>query len=121
MAFIVDEFGNIETYQGDSGTLVVEELPTDRNYSLYFSIYNDKRQIIGETEPIALNGATMKSIPIEASLTDLLTVPKDEDYAEYYYGLKLCVNGEEDTLIIDDGDIGSLNIVRVYPKKVEGV
>ena len=119
--FIVDDNGNAEIYQGDSGTLTVEDLPTDQYYTLYFAIYNERRQRMGNEISVALGGSDVADINIPASLTDLLTVPRDEDYQDYYYGLKLCVNGEEDTLVIDDGDIGGLNIIRVYPKKVEGV
>lgn len=121
--FIVDDNGNAEIYQGDSGTLIVEDLPTDKSYTLYFAIYNEKRQRVGNEIFKALAGADVADINIPASLTDLLTVPRDEDYKDYYYGLKLCIPSteEEDTLVIDDGDIGTLNTLRVYPKKVEGI
>ena len=50
-----------------------------------------------------------------------MTIPKNKEYAIYYYGIKLCSdNGFEDTLLIGNGDIGTLNTMTVYPKKVEG-
>lgn len=129
--FIVNEQGNIELYQGDSGMLTVEDLPTDKDYTVYFSMYDNKRNIIGfELNINAYAGTTPNTIryksvtfAIPASLTDLLTVPKGEDTAEYYYGLKICESGTnmEDTLVINDGDIGDINTITVYPKKVEGL
>ncbi len=69
------------------------------------------------------NGSDTVSIEILSSLTDLLTVDENEDSTEYYYGLKLCLEdtGYENTLIINDGDIGDINTITVYPKKVEGI
>lgn len=59
---------------------------------------------------------------IPATLTDLLTVPKDEDYAVYYYGIKSCTGDVEDTLFLgNNGTFGTLNTFTVYPKKAEGV
>ena len=121
--FLVDDYGNIELVQGDSGELVVEGLPTDKSYSVYFAIQNENRQIVSETDPIDAGFGSMVTINIPASLTDNLIVPIDEDYGIYYYGIKICnsVTGLEDTLVIDNGDIGDLNTVKVYPKKVEGI
>lgn len=57
-----------------------------------------------------------------SALSDLLTVKKSEDTATYYFGVKLCesVSGSEDTLILGDSELGELNTITVYPKKVEG-
>ena len=38
MAFTVDENGNISLVQGDSGTLVVDGIDTDKNYTVYLGI-----------------------------------------------------------------------------------
>ncbi|MBR1374366.1 hypothetical protein IJ556_07970 [bacterium] len=124
MAFVVDEdTGNITLVQGDSGEITVNGLPVDKNYSIYFSFYDEKRKIIG-TEATAQTGyAAIKTFTIPSSLTDLLKVDKEDEYAIYYYGIKLCdsTTGFEDTVCINDGDIGDLNYVYVYPKKVEGI
>ena len=51
----------------------------------------------------------------------LLTVPQNASCEIYYYGVKLCSDSTfEDTLLIGNGDIGSLNTITVFPKKVEG-
>lgn len=132
MAFIVDKNGNIELVQGDSGMLVVEDLPTDKDYTVYFAIQDAKRNIIGsQISTNAYSGTapdttrvTSVTFAITASLTDLLTVPKGEDTAEYYYGIKICNSASpssEDTLMINDSDIGDINTITVYPKKVEGL
>jgi hypothetical protein len=122
MAFMVDDKGNITLVQGDSGKLIVDDLPTDKNYVVYFSFYDENRRIIGEEIQILANYSSSVVLFITASLTDLLKVPITDEMAEYYYGLKICDSetDEEDTLMIEDGDIGDLNTVTVYPKKVEG-
>lgn len=126
MAFIVDtKTGDMTLVQGDSGELFVEGLNTDKNYTVYFAFYNSKRRRLGTEISVDSNGSSNVTLIISASLTDLLTVPQGAETAEYYYGIKICYDyGDgyelEDTVIIGDKDIGELNTVTVYPKKVEG-
>ena len=47
MAFKVDENGNITMVQGDTGRLVVNGLNTDKNYTIYFAIQDEKRRPVG--------------------------------------------------------------------------
>ena len=119
--FTVDTNGNITLIQGDSGQIVVNGLPTDKNYKVYMAIQNEKRKPIGNEIMVESENLETVTLPISASLTDLLAVPTSEDSATYYYGIKICYDTDEDTLIIGGGDIGSLNEITVYPKKVEGV
>jgi hypothetical protein len=124
MAFIVDSTtGDITLVQGDSGEILIEGLNTDKNYTVYFSFYNNKRRIIGTEVSISTNYNDHVILAIPASLTDLLVVPQGAETAEYYYGIKVCnsVDGFEDTVCIGNKDIGDLNVITVYPKKVEGI
>lgn len=124
MAFIVDEDGSIELVQGDSGTLVVEGIDTDKNYKVFFSIYDEDGKIIGDEVYTYSNYSPVVSFQVPATLTDLLKVDGGiDDTATYYYGIKTCYEGTgfEDTLCIADGDIGDLNTITVHPKKVEGI
>ena len=124
MAFIVDtETGDLTLVQGDSGELFVEGLNTDKYYTIYFAFYNNKRRVVGTEISVEANKSDHVILSILASLTDLLTVPQGADTAEYYYGIKVCDpdDGFEDTVSIGNKDIGDLNIVTVYPKKVEGL
>lgn len=122
MAFSVDNDGNITLVQGDSGELVVVGLPTDRNYKAYFAIQNENRKPIGSELSIDTNNQSSIVFLIPSILTDLLTVPVDEDTATYYYGIKICFNEAllEDTLLIGEQSLGGKNTIIVYPKKVEG-
>lgn len=119
--FIVDEkTGDIITRQGDSGTLVLNNIDTSRNWKVYFSVYDkNRKQMINEIFTQSNNLPTV-AISISANATDPLKVNSDEEYATYYYGVKLCADGIEDTLIIGNGDIDSENTITVYPKKTEG-
>ena len=124
MAFIVDSTtGDITLVQGDSGEILIEGLNTDKNYTVYFAFYNNKRRIIGTEVSISTNYNDHVILAIPASLTDLLIVPQGAETAEYYYGIKVCnsTDGFEDTVCIGSKDIGDLNVITVYPKKVEGI
>ena len=124
MAFIIDtETGDMTLVQGDSGELFVQGLNTDKNYTVYFAFYNSKRKILGSEISVEANQSDHVILSVLASLTDLLTVPQGYETAEYYYGIKVCdsLTGYEDTVTIGNKDIGDLNTVTVYPKKVEGL
>mgnify|MGYP006952227194 FL=1 len=123
MAFTIDKDGNITLIQGDSGELVINGLPTDKNYSVYFAIQDENRNPIGSEIELNTNNSSSVIFTITGSLTNLLTVKKDDETATYYYGIKLCNKDDfmEDTLLIGNTQIGSLNTITVYPKKVEGI
>lgn len=123
MATLIDEkTGRITTYQGDSFEFAIIGVPEEENYEVYFAFYDENRKIIGQEVKVQSNGSNTIPILVGAELTDLLTVKPREDYATYYYGIKICKAsiGFEDTLIIKGQNIGDLNEVLVYPKQVEG-
>ena len=121
MAFRVDENGNITMVQGDSGRLVINGLNTDKNYTVYFAIQDEKRKPIGDEIPVESNSQPTVVFSLNSNLTDLLKVKQDEETATYYYGVKVCsADGYEDTLNIGSSDMGDKNTITVYPKKVEG-
>lgn len=120
--FIVDENGDITIRQGDTGRISVVGINTDKNYTLYFAIQDERRRPIGDEISVRLNKQPVATIVLNAEYTDLLVVPKNDDYAIYYYGIKLCdENGVEDTSIIGNSGIEGLNTITVLPKKVEGL
>lgn len=122
MAFVVDDSGNITLIQGDSGQLTINGLQTDKNYTVYFGIRDTKRNPIGTELSVESNYNQSVIFDLIPELTDLLTVKRSEEYATYYYGVKVCDEDSnfEDTLIIGNSDIGDFNTITVYPKKVEG-
>lgn len=122
MAFIVDENGNITLVQGDSGKLTVSGISTDRNYDVYLAIQDGKRRPIGTEIKVTSNYSSNVIFEFIPELTNLLTVNKNQETAEYYYGVKICDEDEnfEDTLLIGNSNLGDLSTITVYPKKVEG-
>ena len=123
MAFIVDENANISMIQGDSGTLVIEGLNTDKNYTVYFAVQDKNRKPIGNELYVNSNYSSNVIFYLTGNFTDLLTVNKNEECSVYYYGVKICSSEDnsEDTLILGNGSMSDLNTITVYPKKVEGV
>lgn len=123
MAYKVDDNGNITLYQGDSGEYTVTgiEVMTETDWHTYFAIQDENRKPVGnEIQSLVSNG--ISTFNITASLTDNLAVPNDQETATYYFGVKLVntVTGQEDTLILANGEFGSLNTITVYPRKVKG-
>lgn len=124
MALIVDEQGNISLYQGDSGEIIITDLPIDKNYKVFFSIYNSKGKNIGPELSVYSYKKAEIVFFIPSSLTDLLAVTGDiNNTEEYYYGVKICdeQKGTEDTLLLGNNEIGTLNSIIVYPRKVKGL
>lgn len=126
MAFLVDNKGNITLVQGDSGELIITGIPTNHDYECFLSFYNSARKTISDQIKVNSLQSDKVTFFIPATTTDELKVKNNEETAEYFYGVKICHKDEfgydhEDTLVIGDTDIGDLNTVTVYPKKVEGV
>lgn len=123
MAFTIDENGNITLVQGDSGELAISGLPTDKNYTVYFAIQDENRNPIGGEISVNTNSQDSAVFVLTGALTDLLTVKKGDNTAQYFYGIKLCDADEnvEDTLLLGNSIIGDKNTITVYPKKVEGI
>lgn len=126
MAFVVDDYGNITLVQGDSGTLMVSGIPTDKDYTVYLAVQNSKRKPVGIELSVNSNKNDGVMFTFPPTLTNLFTVKQNEETAEYYYGVKVCDEDEErtedyeDTLLIGNSQMGDLNTITVYPKKVEG-
>ena len=119
---IVDELtGDMIIRQGDNGEYIVEDTPTDKVYTAYFSVVDENRNHIGDIETnTSLEGYT--KFIITPDFSDKLEVKKDEESATYYFVVKLChgVNDIEDTLVIGNKGINELNKITVLPKISEG-
>lgn len=123
MAYIVETNGNITMYQGDSLEIVINGLPTDQNYKVYFAAQDEERNPIGAEVEVETFGEPSVAIKLTGNYTNLFVVPEDAKSAKYYYGIKSCSveNDTEDTLLLGDSQIGALNTITVYPRKVEGI
>lgn len=114
----------LKLYQGDSGSLKVIGIPTDKNYQVYFQVQTKNREPI---EPQIVKNSDFKDfviLPITTELTDKLAVRSNRTYEIYTYGIKLChLDGQiktENTVSIKGQNFGSYSYMHVYPKKVEG-
>lgn len=86
---------NIYLRQGDTGNIEFSGLPTDKEYDVYLSVYNpDNERILQEV--LAANF-------VQDTGVALFTF--DEDFSnalpvgDWTYGLKICANGSEDTVL----------------------
>jgi hypothetical protein len=122
MAFKVDEDANISLIQGDSGTFTVTGIPDDKNYTVYFAVRDMNRKPVGSELSVSSNYSPSVIFYLTGDYTNLFKVDKDESFAVYYYGVKICdsAGNIEDTLTFGSGSIDSVNTITVYPKKVEG-
>ena len=121
MSIFIDEKGSITLYQGDTGNIVVSGLDTNNNWDVYFAVQNQNREPVGSEILVSSAGNETVVITIPSSLTDMLTVPADQDYEIYYYGLKVCNGQTEHTLFVQNSSYGEQNQITVYPRKVQGV
>jgi len=119
--FIIDEeTGNITIRQGDSAEITITGIPDDREYDVYFSMYDSNRNILFKLKENPVDReVTFKITP---KLSNLLTVPSGQKTALYYWGVKRCYESDnfEDTLLVGDKGVADLNKVTVYPLIVEG-
>ena len=122
MAFFVDKKGNITLIQGDSGSLTIKGLNTEKNYTVYLAIKDKNRNSIGQELSVNSNFSNSVVFELTPDFTDLLKVNKNELYTIYYYGIKVCSETDqfEDTLLLGNSDISNINTITVFPKKVEG-
>ena len=123
MAYIVETSGNITLVQGDSMEIVINGVPTDQNYEVYFAAQNEERQPIGSEIMVESLGQSSVVIKLLGNYTRQFTVEEDKKSQKYYYGIKLCSRNDEteDTLLLGESLIGELNTITVYPMKVEGI
>lgn len=88
--------------QGDTGNITFSGIPTDKNYSVFLSVYNpDTNNIIKEIEHTSFTQATgIALFAIDEETSNSLPV------GDWVYGLKICAGGSEDTVLprsyIDD-------------------
>lgn len=120
MALSIDENGTIFIHRGDSGEIIVDGLSTDDDYKVYFAIKNKNRETVGRELMVNSNYKTNVKFILTSAFTDLLTVPDNEYYEVYHYGIKICADNTEDTLFVENTRWGELNNIIVYPKIVEG-
>ena len=123
MENFMDAFGNITLTQGDSFEFIVNDLPVIEGAKLFFAAQDEERNPIGnEVEVDILSSST--AVFLDADLTDLFVVSEDKKAQNYYYGLKLTypdgIKRVEKTLNIGGKNIGDLNTITVYPRKVKG-
>jgi hypothetical protein len=118
----IDEKGNITLRQGDTFELVLNGLPTDQNYKVFFAVQDKERTPIGNEVEVETKRASSVTVFLAADLTDLLVVEEGSMSQVYYYGVKICstesLNQTETTLVLGEADN---NTITVYPRKVKGV
>ncbi|MBQ2396025.1 MAG: hypothetical protein II304_03125 [Bacteroidales bacterium] len=115
--------GDIKMLQGETIEFVVNGLPTDENYKLFWEVQNEDRTRVGnqlEFDTLNLPSVTIKAL---ANFTNLFVVPSDEKSAKYYHALKLCSvsTKNEITLRFKGKQIGDRNIITVFPRQAEGL
>lgn len=119
---IQSETGDITTYQGDDFMLVVNGIPTDQNYKMYFAIQDSNRIPVGQEIMVESMGDSSVVFHVLAEMTDLLEVEDDAKYSTYTYAIKKCSETDmtEDTLLIGNKQIGEYNYLKVFPRRAKG-
>lgn len=123
IGFITKEDGTILARQGDSGEIYIDGVDIDKNYKVYFGVYDSKRKPVGREVYVYSNFSSEVVISVPSAVTNMWEVPKGEEFVEYYYGIKICdeETSMEKTLVLANCEFDTENILIVYPRKVEGL
>lgn len=123
MGYMVQDNGDITITQGDSFELVLNGIPTTQNYKIYFAIQDAERNPIGQEIMVESNQESSVVIKVTGNYSNQLTVGDDVKSTNYYYGVKMCSEADntEDTLLLGNKQMGEQNIIKVFPRKVEGI
>jgi hypothetical protein len=119
----VDENGNITTYQGDTVLFNCNNVPTDMDYIVYWSVRDLKTdEDIIDQVPFVPTGSSV-AINISKDITDIIPVPEGKKFKDYRHALKACneLNNVEHTLTIGDTPVGTEYRLRVHRKQSEGL
>ena len=81
--------------QGDTGNITFSNLPKDKSYNVFISIYNpDTNKIVKEMGATSFTQSTgLALFTIGEDVSNSLPV------GEWVYGLKICADGSEDTIL----------------------
>ena len=97
--------------QGDTGNITFTGLPKDHAYSVYMSIYNpDENVIIKELQAASFTQST-----------GIAVFTLDEDFSnslpvgDWTWGLKICFNGTEDTVVPKTSIVNGKIVQGKYP------
>lgn len=91
---ILNEGKDLYIRKGDTGNAIFKKLPKDKNYSVYLSIYDpDTFKIIKEMQGTFNQSEGVVAFSFGVNTTDNLPV------GDWEYGLKLCADGAEDTIL----------------------
>lgn len=120
MSINMDNNGTIYIHQGDSGSIIIEGLSSDKDYRVFFAVKDKFRKPVGEELVVNSNYNPNVKFNLSGDFTDLFVVPDDENFEIYYYAVKICCDNEENTLVLENSEFGKLNPIIVYPKMVEG-
>ena len=83
--------------QGDSGNIPFEDLPKDKAYNVYFSIFNEETQKVVKEISGNFNQSTGEAvIPFAPSATN------DVPVGEYTFALKTCYTDTNTGLVTED-------------------
>lgn len=116
------EDGTIYTYKGDTIIFDCNNVPTDLEYTVYFSIKDttSDEDLIDQI-PFIPVGNTV-TIEVKPYITDLIQIPIGKKFKDARYALKACneLNGVEHTLSIGSNQVGTENKIRFYREQSKG-
>lgn len=94
----VDEKGTMRIRKGDSGSFKVKGIPTDKNYNVYFAIYDPTTGDIVIPELIE-QSHNLPEVTINLSVEFTNALEGTEKGRRYSYGIKLCAENREETVV----------------------
>ena len=92
---------DLKLYCGDTGNLRISNLPTDKNYKVYWEVIRAKTQETVFEISVDSNNADNVLFVLDSDHSDLLTVPNINTPETFYWSIKICDPDtcSEDTVI----------------------
>lgn len=122
----VDEKGTMRIRQGDSGSFKIKGIPADKNYKVYFAVFDPVTGEIVSPE-LYVPSNLSPEVLVELSKDFTTSLQGTEKGRRYSYGIKLCYEEKEETIVpsVVKDSRGVSYMQRspdfvVYSAKVEG-
>lgn len=112
----------IKIYQGDSGSITFSGL--ENGMHVFMAIRNKQNQLVFPEMDGGVNSEGEITFEITAEMSDSFDVDLSLPYTTYYYGIKQVddVTLEENTIFLGEKPkFEDKYLMKVYPKKVEGL
>lgn len=122
----IDNNQTMRFRRGDSGFFYVDGIPVDRNYGVYFAIFDPETGEKASAE-LFVNSNNSQRVRFDLSVEFTTSLNGTEKGRRYTYGIKICFEDEEETVLPSVITENGRTFMQkapdgvVYSEKAEGI